>query len=113
MPSLLSNLCYYEQLQCRDPRDRIFALLAISSDAKTDLGITPNYEEPASHTFWRVSISILEKKSGGLNLLAVACQLENFSDPDCPSWSLKTLRRSINGLGILCMGYTILILIAI
>jgi hypothetical protein len=89
MPSLFSNLLNYEQLQCRDPHDRIFALLAISSDAKTDLGSIPNYEEPASHTFWRVSISILEGKNRSLDLLAMACQLENFSDPGCPSWSLK------------------------
>lgn len=88
---LLSNLGYYEVLQCRDPRDRIFALLAISSDAKTELGIIPNYAEPAIYLFWRVSISIIQRHRY-LDPLTSVCRLDNLSDPDYPSWSLNAPR---------------------
>src|SRR6201992_1124829 len=48
--SLLTNLGYYEMLQCRNPRDRIFAILAISEDAE-QLKIQPDYSAAVEKVF--------------------------------------------------------------
>lgn len=85
-PPLLRNLESYLHLRCQDPRDRIFALLAISGDADI-LGITPDYNQPASQVFHQTSVAIL-KKGINLKILALASWCDNLSSPTCPSWVL-------------------------
>jgi hypothetical protein len=90
--TLLQNMACYDGLQCRDPRDRIFALLAISSDAPA-LRISPNYSDQACvvSTFLQTSVSIL-KTSNDLAFLAYACLWDNSSNQALPSWALYVPR---------------------
>lgn len=91
-----------------DPRDRIFALLAISSNAQT-LGITPDYSDAVSTTqvFLDTSIRILQH-STNLMILTHAGHwggsksLDKTGLPESeqtllelPSWSLSILREPL------------------
>jgi hypothetical protein len=93
---LLRNLGDYVILRCEDPRDRIFALLAISGDAD-ELGITPDYSQPISQVtqvFHQTSVAILKKRAD-LYLLVLACWCNNLFDPACPSWAYN-IPRPVN-----------------
>jgi hypothetical protein len=84
--SLLQNMFYYEFLQCRDPRDRMFALLAISVDA-IQLGIIPDYAKATDDIFYTTTVSYL----GGarnLDFLVLASHSATSPPRDTPSWSL-------------------------
>jgi hypothetical protein len=83
-------MTHYQYMQCRDPRDRIFGLLAISSDTR-ELKITPDYSTPAREIFIRTSVSFL-KHYPDLQFLAHVCTLDNLSDSSCPSWALNIPR---------------------
>jgi hypothetical protein len=87
---LLSNMVSYQHMQCRDLRDRIFGLLAISSDT-AELGVTPDYSKPANEVFLQTSIAVLQHYPD-LRPLAYTCMLNNFSDPISPSWALNIPR---------------------
>jgi hypothetical protein len=89
-PSLLDNLFRYRYLQCRDPRDRIFALLSVSSDAEK-LGIVPDYSLPSYKLFIQTSVAILTHEAN-LFSLARAYEQDNLSDPRCPSWAINVNR---------------------
>ena len=80
----------FERLQCRDPRDYIFALLAISSDS-IDLGITPDYSKSPKQVFLDTAISIVESHQD-LSYLTLACALDNLSDLTHPSWAITSPR---------------------
>lgn len=71
-PRLLSNMARYESQHCCDQRDRVFSLLAISSDA-TRLDITPDYSASIRGVFHNASIRILQTDST-LQILVVACR---------------------------------------
>jgi hypothetical protein len=88
--SLLTNMSRFERLQCRDPRDYIFALLAISSDS-IDLGITPDYSKSPKQVFLDTAISIVESHQD-LSYLTVACAMDNLSDLTHPSWAITSPR---------------------
>jgi Heterokaryon incompatibility protein (HET) len=84
-------LITFERMKCRDPRDYIFSLLSISSDAEK-LGITPNYSTtntPAS-VFLETSIRTLTY-SERLVILAIACSFDHPVDVGLPSWALNFL----------------------
>lgn len=53
---LLANMSWYNNLECWDPRDRIYAMLSISRDT-IGLGITPDYSSssPTDHVYLDVS----------------------------------------------------------
>lgn len=72
--TLLVNMSLCEDLKCWDPRDRIFALLAISSDAER-LNIKADYSDAAtaSRVFLDVSIRILQCATD-LQLLRLVCR---------------------------------------
>jgi Heterokaryon incompatibility protein (HET) len=86
--TLLQNMMWCDRLECRDPRDRIFALLGICSDAAI-LRIAPDYSEDASVTsiFLRTSVSII-RHSSDLSCLVYACLWNNSSNHELPSWAL-------------------------
>jgi heterokaryon incompatibility protein (HET) len=91
---LVENIFWYHDLRCRDQRDRIFALLAISADA-IDLGIAPDYSEnnSVSKVFLDFSVRILQK-AVNLDLIRYACWSDNLSDPTRPSWGLNPPRAA-------------------
>jgi hypothetical protein len=90
--TLLQNMERFEDLECRDPRDRIYALLAISSDT-AELAITPDYSDAMSLSllFRELSIRLL-KTSKDLEALDFACRWDNASDSTRPSWALHIPR---------------------
>jgi hypothetical protein len=71
---------------CRDPRDRIFSLLAVSSDS-TQLRITPDYSKWPEELFQYVSISLFHSEAN-LRPLTFACKTVDFSDLTRPSWAI-------------------------
>jgi hypothetical protein len=101
LSSLVDNMSWYEYLEFWDPRDRIFALLAISSDS-VEFGIMPDYSKstPISRIFLDASVRIV-KRAQDLTPLVFACNWANTwkspgssfeeSDPDItsklPSWA--------------------------
>ena len=83
------NMADYRTLQCRDPRDRIFSMLAISSDAK-ELDIQPDYSATnhVGPVYLHTTVRILQT-SRNLNLLPYVCSTHNESDESQPSWALN------------------------
>ena len=87
--TLLYNIfAYANLLKCFDPRDRIYALLGLSSDARS-LGIIPDYSESCTlDTIFRVLI----EKSLDLMALTLACIGNDLSRPRAASWAYQGLR---------------------
>ncbi|KUJ15753.1 uncharacterized protein LY89DRAFT_670297 [Mollisia scopiformis] len=85
----LSNMAFYQGLICHDPRDRIYGLLAISSDAK-ELGIISDYsvDRTASSVYLDFSVRVLQRWKD-LELLAYASRWSNPSDITVPSWAIN------------------------
>ena len=91
--SLHDNMIWCSALKCRDPRDRIYALLAISHDAET-LGIVPDYSE--SNTSSALAIWLSQRffqADDDLNKLTSACcwRLPE-SARETPSWAMEVAR---------------------
>lgn len=84
--TLLQNIYVYEHLECRDVRDRIYAVLAISSDVDK-LDITPNYQDNPRSIFHQLSIKLLSTYDN-LEPLYVASCWDNLSDLTASSWAL-------------------------
>jgi len=96
----------YDELKCRDPRDRIYALLAISSDT-TQLSIKPDYSASISEVFRMVTIYILRQASD-LQVLRFACYWDNTTESAHPSWVLNGPRDQhlTTTMGFHSGGYT-------
>lgn len=86
---LITNMRFYDALGCQDPRDRIYALLAISGDT-TELEIVPDYNIERKTLFCDISIRDFVSKKD-LSGLPYACYWDN-SDLDHPSWAINTPR---------------------
>ena len=85
---LLGNMLYYKNLQCRDPRDTIFAMIAISSDI-TELSISPDYSKSIARVLLEATVALLQHdKSTKLYCFLLTCLADNLSDPTHPSWAL-------------------------
>lgn len=86
MESLCYNIISFSQFRCKDPRDRVYAVLGISWDAEL-LGIVPDYQRPESQVFIDFSTRIYRHQFdlGLLNNIGV---LDNLSNPSIPSWAL-------------------------
>jgi hypothetical protein len=85
---LLLNISRFDRMQCRDPRDYVFALLAISSDS-INLGITPDYSKSPNQVFLDTTISIIKSQQNP-DFLSLACRLDNLSDLTHPSWAITS-----------------------
>jgi heterokaryon incompatibility protein (HET) len=83
--NLASHLVGFGSLGCQDPRDRVYAVLGMSVDAK-ELGIIPNYQESASHIFKEVSMRIYHHYQN-LKFLSNMSGYDNFSDTSVPTWA--------------------------
>jgi hypothetical protein len=84
---LLNQLSSTYFLRCRDPRDRVYALLSISSDAG-ELGIIPDYSlSNTTENVFREVTSKLLRHSNDLQILGYATQGRNTSNT-YPSWVL-------------------------
>ncbi|KAN0112562.1 HET domain containing protein [Hyaloscypha variabilis] len=88
--SLFENMSKFRRILCRDPRDHIFALLAISFDSKL-LGITPDYSKQPKEPFLDASVSFFLHRQD-VDSLTIACQTNNFLDPKYPSWAISSSR---------------------
>ncbi|KAK3643753.1 hypothetical protein LTR56_010059 [Elasticomyces elasticus] len=81
--SLLQNLLFYRDAECSDPRDRIYALLAISED-KYDL--TPQYSEGYTAVCIEFAVACISR-GWLLNMLMCACESRETSLPNrLPTW---------------------------
>lgn len=91
--TLFHNLQWYQPLHCADARDRVYAILAISRDAK-GLGLKPDYSplNTVDVLSKELSIRVLEK-SINLELLTFAISWRR-QNPKLPSWCL-TLDRPV------------------
>ncbi|KAH8651911.1 heterokaryon incompatibility protein-domain-containing protein [Tricladium varicosporioides] len=83
--SLAENLAFYDNLDCADPRDRIFAVLGVSKSASV-LGIEPNYKIPVHQLYTQVSKRILIQDQD-LYLLEVVGSQEVRSHSPLPTWA--------------------------
>jgi hypothetical protein len=89
---LLENMCNFEELECSDLRDRIYALLAISNDSTAGLPVTLNYSDTNSPERLYHQLSIAElKRRDNLSSLSFACRWDN-SNLSLPSWALNVRR---------------------
>lgn len=82
-----------DALRCQDPRDRIYALLAISCDGVT-LGITPDYTISIEDVFHEVSVRIFSA-CNDLKQLQYVCWWNNNASPNRPSWTINTARPPV------------------
>lgn len=89
--SLGRNLFSFMYLGCKDPRDRIFAILGISSDAK-QLGIVPNYQISDREIFIDLSIQIYSFYQEFFFLENIGC-IDNLSDSTMPSWAYRDAQK--------------------
>jgi hypothetical protein len=90
LASLLENLTSYSLLDCKDPRDRIYALLGISSDIER-INIVPNYEVSPQELYLDFSTRIYLKEQD-LNLFAVISgNAVGDGIDNLPSWSYRGL----------------------
>jgi hypothetical protein len=86
--NLARNLHFSENLECKIPRDRIFAVLGISSDAD-DLGIFPDYRQPLSQLYAHVSARIYQTSQNLYLLDVVISGTQIPSDSYLPSWAFN------------------------
>jgi hypothetical protein len=90
-PDLAFNISAFVEFGCKDPRDRVYAILGISEDAE-ELGIVPNYESPESQVFIDISMRIyLQYRT--LILLSNISTVGNSPDPSIPSWAYRPTTR--------------------
>jgi hypothetical protein len=85
--TLYENIANSWALQCSDPRDRIYALLSVSSDA-TLLQIAPDYSIPIDILIRMVSISVLQNAKD-LDFLTASCVPQNTTSHSLPSWAVN------------------------
>jgi len=90
---LFDNMVRFQSLRCHDPRDRVFALRAISRDA-TEMAIAPDYsiQSTPEHLYHTITIHYLRASSKLGVILETACVWDNESSPSLPSWSFNHRR---------------------
>ena len=74
-------------MECKDDRDRIYAMLGISVDTE-DLKIVPNYAQSQRDTFINASVAMYLHSSEGLYLFILLSSRDNLSDSSLPSWHI-------------------------
>jgi hypothetical protein len=88
LDTLSTNLNYFQLLDCKDPRDRVYALLGVSAGVN-DLNIIPNYEVSPQELYLYISTRIYLIHQN-LSLLHVITGNEVGHDIDnLPSWCYK------------------------
>jgi Heterokaryon incompatibility protein (HET) len=95
--TLMENLDSYDRLSCQDPRDFIYSLLGISSDA-VELGIKPDYDRSFEEISIQTSILIYQK-SQSLYLLETVGNQERRLDSSHPSWAFAGSGKIIGTIG--------------
>jgi hypothetical protein len=93
--SLTQNLMMFEDFECFLPRDRIYALLAISADTK-ELGIVPNYEKPENEVFVDFTIAAYLKYPESSYLLDSVGSLDPITDDSRPTWSFRPGKGTVS-----------------
>jgi hypothetical protein len=84
------NLTLYEYLDCKDSRDRIYALLGVSPNTER-LGIVPSYRQAKDEVFIDMSIRVYLNDKGGLYLLRHLGILDTLGSSDATklSWAYR------------------------
>ena len=86
IPTLLSLLMRHRSFESTDPRDRVFALLGLSGDARPrKLNIQPNYNLRVEEVYENMAILML-KSYGSLDILSFPRVSEISTIPGLPSW---------------------------
>ncbi|KAF6845460.1 ankyrin and het domain protein [Colletotrichum musicola] len=86
--TLLENIYVYQHLECRDLRDRVYSVLAISSDTDR-LEIVPDYLRSPADFFHELSVKLLRVYDNMYPLYVASCW-DNLLDPSYPSWAFQT-----------------------
>jgi hypothetical protein len=81
---LRSLLMTFRTRDATDPRDKVYALLGITSDDSEKLGITVRYDRSVAATYTEAAIAILKSK-GDLSILELLKPVTGHT-PDLPSW---------------------------
>jgi hypothetical protein len=90
--TLVSLIVQFGELDCHDPRDRVFALLALSTDAR-QLAIEPDYSaENTLALHYRNYTARVLLTANNLEPLVLACRWQNSSDSNVPSWAITVPR---------------------
>jgi hypothetical protein len=97
LDTLSTNLDYYQQLDCQDPRDRVYALLGISA-CTHDLNISPNYKSSAQELYLYISIQMYLVQQNLALLHVISGNTVGDDMYNLPSWSYKGLPNIEKGL---------------
>lgn len=98
--NLLQDLFNFADLECRDTRDHIFALLGLSSP-EHQLGILPDYTRPPAEIFINFSIRVYHRLRD-VWLLENLSSLDRHPDPTIPSWSYCPAKHLEAGPNVGC-----------
>jgi hypothetical protein len=93
MGSFILNLQVFDTLQCRDSRDRIFSLLAISMERAF---INLDYSKSSSELFHQVSVQLIQQLPSLGQVLGAVTRFDNLSDLSCPSWAFNLPRIAMD-----------------
>ena len=85
LTTLEGNLQWYDALDCADPRDHIYSIMALSTDIER-LGIVPDYSQSVQTVFVDATVRMLKYYRSFQHLHYVSL-LDNLSEPSYPSWS--------------------------
>ncbi|KAK3636573.1 hypothetical protein LTR56_005361 [Elasticomyces elasticus] len=96
---ILDNVIICSDAECTDPRDRIFALLALSSYEPSAKAFAPNYAEHYTDLHTRFAATYL-RQSSLLKILACAVETRRDSLPNrmpswVPDWQVAGLSQTI------------------
>lgn len=91
-PKLMDNIRVHGfYLRCRDPRDRIYALLSLSADT-AELGIDIDYSKSPAQIFHQTSVVLLRADVWSIDMLSWTCRRDNLADDGIPSWAIRNPR---------------------
>jgi hypothetical protein len=94
--TLLYNIRAYRSLRCRDVRDHVYALLAVSSDT-IELGITPDYGRHNDIRQLCIDLTIrILQKDGHLHALQYVNTWQGTEDLTKPSWVIDVVQSDKN-----------------
>jgi hypothetical protein len=83
LAQLLDDLCALQDTECADDRDRLFALLAMSSG---ETFVDPDYSLSAVDVYVAFASKLVQQGYAAQVLYATARQLKFGTNPDLPSW---------------------------
>jgi hypothetical protein len=97
LDTLATNLYFFDLLDCKDPRDRLYALLGISADTD-NLNIVPNYQISPQYLYLYASTRIYLMDRNLFLLRIISGSAVGNGTDNLPSWSYKGLPHVEDGI---------------